>query len=185
MLSDITREFKERAAKSLEALHHELDGLRTGRASLSIFDHVKVDYYGTPTPIRQLATFAVPESRLITIQPWDVSQISALEKAIMSSDLGLNPSNDGKIIRINIPQLTEERRKDLVKIAKKYGEESKVSIRNARRDANEAAKKLEKDKAISQDDLKKLEKDIQDLTDRNTKAVDEIVAAKEVEIMEV
>lgn len=182
---EIISEFRKRASKSLETLGHELAGLRTGRASTAILDNIKVDYYGNPTALRAVATLAVPESRTITIQPWDISQLHAIEKAIMASDLGLNPSNDGKIIRISIPPLTEERRKELVKVARKYGEECKVAIRNERRDANEDLKKLEKDKKISQDELKKLEKDVQDITDKQIKKIDEMLGQKEAEIMEV
>lgn len=178
-------EMKKRTDKALEALSHELGAIRTGRASIAILDHVKVDYYGTLTPVNQLATLAVPESRTITIQPWDSSATHAIEKAIMTSDLGLMPTNDGKIIRINMPPLTEERRKEFVKLAKKYGEECKVGIRNIRRDANESLKKLEKDKAISEDELKKLVKDVQDITDRQIGRVDEMIAQKEKDIMEV
>ncbi|MFQ5736729.1 MAG: ribosome recycling factor [Thermodesulfobacteriota bacterium] len=185
MKDEILSDARKRMEKAIEALNHELGGLRTGRASIAILDGVKVDYYGTVTPINQLATLSVPESRTITIQPWDISQVNAIEKAIMSSDLGLNPSNDGKVIRINIPQLTEERRKELVKLARKYGEECKVAIRNVRRDANEAYKKLEKEKQISQDELKKHQQDVQDLTDAQTARVDEILPRKEAEIMEV
>ena len=178
-------EMKKRTDKALEALSHELGAIRTGRASIAILDHVKVDYYGTLTPVNQLATLAVPESRTITIQPWDASATHAIEKAIMTSDLGLMPTNDGKIIRINMPALTEERRKEYVKIAKKYGEECKVGIRNIRRDANEALKKLEKDKQISEDEHKKLGKDVQDITDKQITRVDEMIAQKEKDIMEV
>lgn len=178
-------EMKKRSDKALEALSHELGAIRTGRASIAILDHVKVDYYGTMMPINQLATLAVPESRTITIQPWDISALHAIEKAIMTSDLGLMPSSDGKIIRINMPPLTEERRKEFVKLAKKYGEECKVGIRNIRRDANEALKKLEKDKKISEDEHKKLQKEVQDITDRQISRVDEMLAQKEADIMEV
>ena len=178
-------EMKKRTDKALEALSHELGAIRTGRASIAILDHVKVDYYGTLTPVNQLATLAVPESRTITIQPWDASATHAIEKAIMTSDLGLMPTNDGKIIRINMPALTEERRKEYVKIAKKYGEECKVGIRNIRRDANEALKKLEKDKQISKDEHKKLGKDVQDITDKQITRVDEMISQKEKDIMEV
>lgn len=184
MREEVT-EMKKRTDKALEALSHELGAIRTGRASIAILDHVKVDYYGTLTPVNQLATLAVPESRTITIQPWDASATHAIEKAIMTSDLGLMPTNDGKIIRINMPALTEERRKEYVKIAKKYGEECKVGIRNIRRDANEALKKLEKDKQISEDELKKLQKDVQDITDKQIVRVDEMIAQKEKDIMEV
>ncbi|MBI5903305.1 MAG: ribosome recycling factor [Deltaproteobacteria bacterium] len=185
MTEEIFNDMKKKTGKALEALAHELAGLRTGRASTAILDGVKVDYYGTPTPIKQIATLAVPESRTITVQPWDTSQLHAIEKAILTSDLGLNPSNDGKIIRINLPQLTEERRKELVKLARKYGEESKVSIRNIRRDANESLKKIEKDKKISQDELKKFQQEVQDLTDKQIHRIDEILSQKEADIMEV
>ncbi len=185
MKEEIFAEMKKKMAKAIEALAHELGGLRTGRASITILDNVKVDYYGTPTPIKAISTLSVPESRTITIQPWDVSQIHMIEKAIMASDLGLTPGNDGKVIRINFPPLTEERRKEFVKLAKKYGEECKVSIRNVRRDANEALKKLEKDKKITQDDLKKFQHEVQDLTDKQVARIDDTLAQKEAEIMEV
>lgn len=185
MTEEIFSDMKKKTGKALEALAHELSGLRTGRASTAILDGIKVDFYGTPTPIKQIATLAVPESRTITIQPWDTSQLHAIEKAILTSDLGLNPSNDGKIIRINLPHLTEERRRELVKLARKYGEESKVSIRNIRRDANESLKKVEKDKKISQDELKKLQQEVQDLTDKQIHRIDEILTQKEADIMEV
>jgi len=181
-----TKEIKERMEQALTALGHEFTALRTGRASIAIFDNVKVDYYGTPTPLSQVATLNAPEPRLITISPWDVTQIAAIEKAITSSSiLGLNPSNDGKIIRINIPQLTEERRKELVKVAHKFGEECRVSIRNIRRDSNDKVKKLEKKKEISQDDEKRAYEEIQSLTDAYIKKVDEALSRKEAEIMEV
>lgn len=182
---EIILEMKKKISKSLDALNHEFAGLRTGRASVAILDHVKVEYYGNLTPLSQVATLSVPESRTITIQPWDPSQIHPIEKAILASGLGLTPSNDGKVIRINIPQLTSERRKELIKVAKKYTEDCKVSIRNIRRDANEDAKKLEKDKGISQDDLKKIQHEIQDITDKHVAKADELLARKEAEIMEV
>jgi ribosome recycling factor len=185
MMREEIAEMKKRTDKALEALSQELGSIRTGRASIAIFDHVKVDYYGTPTSINQLATLAVPESRTITIQPWDSTALHAIEKAIMTSDLGLMPTSDGKIIRVNMPPLTEERRKEFVKLAKKYGEECKVGIRNIRRDANEALKKLEKDKKISEDEHKKLQKEVQDITDRQITRVDEMIAQKEKDIMEV
>ncbi len=178
-------EMNKKMDKSLEALQRELGSLRTGRASLSILDSIRVDYYGNPTPLDQVAALSIPEPRLIVIQPWDVTQIQAIEKGIMASEIGLNPSNDGKIIRIAIPQLTEERRKDIVKLAKRYAEDTKVSIRNARRDCNEDVKKQEKNKELSQDDLKKTLADIQVATDGVIKKVDSILAAKEVEIMAV
>lgn len=185
MKEEIFAEMKKKMEKAIDSLAHELAGLRTGRASVAILDNIKVDYYGTITPLKQLATISTPESRTITIQPWDVSQLHAIEKAIQTSDLGLNPSNDGKMIRISIPALNEERRKELVKIAKKYAEECRVSIRNVRRDSNEAFKKLEKDKKISQDDLKKFQADVQVATDKQVVKVDEMVTRKEAEVLEV
>ena len=185
MTDAIFKEMKDKMDKAIDVFHRELAKLRTGRASLSILDGVRVDYYGTPTPINQLATMSVPESRLITIQPWDASVLADIEKAIMNSDLGLTPTNDGKLIRISIPQLTEERRKDIVKVAKKVAEECKIAIRNNRRDANESIKKVEKDKAISQDDLKKAQTQIQEITDKYIAKIDDILKHKEKEIMEV
>ncbi len=185
MKEEIFAEMKKRMGKAIEALAHELGALRTGRASIAILDNVKVDFYGNLTPIKGVATLSVPESRTITIQPWDVSQIHAIEKAIMASDLGLTPSNDGKVIRLNFPPLTEERRKEFVKLARKYGEECRVSVRNIRRDSNEALKKLEKDKKISQDDLKKLQHEVQEATDKQISKIDEMLSQKEAEIMEV
>ncbi len=177
--------FRERGDKAVEALTKELAKLRTGRASVAILDGVTVDYYGTGTPLNQMANLSVPEPRLITVQPWDISQIGAIEKALLASDLGLTPANDGKLIRLPIPQLTEERRKEIAKLAKKYGEERKVSVRNARRDANDEFKKLEKDKVITEDDHKKAHDDVQKVTDEEVKKIDELVAKKEKEIMEV
>lgn len=171
--------------KAIEALKKDLGGMRTGRASLSIFDGIMVDYFGTPTPISHVATLSVPESRLITIQPWDPKVISSIEKAIQKSDLGINPNNDGKIIRIAIPPLTEERRKEIVKQVHKRGEEAKVSLRNIRREGNEEMKKLEKEEHISEDATKRALDEIQKITDSYTKKIDEIVAHKEEEVMEV
>lgn len=182
---EVFSEMKKSMTKSLDAFGHKLGALRTGRASIALFDNVKMDFYGTITPIKQVATLSVPESRTITIQPWDISQIGAIEKAILASDLGLTPSNDGRVIRISLPPLTEERRKELVKIAKKEAEECKVSIRNIRRDSNEHLKKLEKDKKISQDDLKKFQHEVQDYTDKQIAKTDEMLSHKEAEIMEV
>jgi len=179
------QEIRTKMDLALKALNHEFSSLRTGRASIAIFDTVMVDYYGSPTPLNQVATLSAPEPRQIVIQPWDVSQIRAIEKAITSSVLGLTPSNDGKIIRVNIPQLTEERRKELVKVAHKFGEECRVSIRNIRREFNDKAKKLEKNKEISQDDLKKICEEIQSLTDNYIKSVEVAFLKKEAEIMEV
>jgi ribosome recycling factor len=175
---------RSRMDKVLSDLQHEMAGIRTGRASISLFDHVKADYYGTPTPLNQLATLHVPEPSLITIQPWDVSQIGAIEKAIRASDLGLNPNNDGKIIRVPIPPLTEERRKELVKRLHAIGEDHKVAVRNIRRDANEAVKKLLKDKLISEDDDRRAHDEIQKLTDQHTQKLDQAIKAKEKEVLE-
>ena len=175
---------EERMEKAIATLEREFGRLRTGRASTNLVDTIKVDYYGTPTPISQLASVAVPDSRTITIQPWDRGAFGGVEKAILKSDLGLTPVNDGKIIRISIPPLTEERRKELGKVARKYGEEAKVAVRNVRRDANDQLKKLEKDKAISEDELKKATDDVQKLTDKFVAKVDEKCQAKEKEIMD-
>lgn len=185
MIDAIFKELNDKMDRSIDALHREIAKLRTGRASLSMLEGIRVDYYGTPTPINQLATMSIPESRLITIQPWDAGALSDIEKAVMNSDMGLTPTNDGKLIRISIPQLTEERRKEIVKTAKKNAEEGKVAIRNNRRDANESIKKLEKDKTISQDDLKKSQTKIQEITDKYIDRVDDILKHKEKEIMEV
>ncbi len=183
-MDTILLDAEERMEKALGALDREFAKLRTGRASTSLVDNIKVDYYGTPTPISQLASVSVPDSRTLTIQPWDRSAFPLVEKAIMKSDLGLNPVNDGKIIRIAIPPLTEDRRKDLVKVARKYTEEAKVAVRNVRRDANDALKKLEKGKEISEDDVRKSTDDVQKLTDRFVAKSDEKCTAKEKEIME-
>ena len=176
---------EERMEKAVASLDKEFAKLRTGRASTSLVDGVKVDYYGTPTPINQLASVAVPDSRTITIQPWDKGGFAAVEKAILKSDLGLTPVNDGKIIRISIPPLTEERRKDLVKVSRKYTEDAKVAVRNVRRDANDHLKKLEKDKTISEDDLKKATEEVQKLTDKYVAEADKKCQGKEKEIMDI
>jgi ribosome recycling factor len=183
-VKDVENYAKSRMEKVLSDLQHEMAGIRTGRASVSLFDHVKVDYYGTPTPLNQLATLHVPEPSLITIQPWDVSQIGVIEKAIRSSDLGLNPNNDGKLIRVPIPPLTEERRKELVKHLHGVTEDHRVAVRNIRRDANEAVKKLVKDKLISEDEERRALDEIQKLTDGNTQKLDQASKTKEKEILE-
>jgi len=185
MQKEVKARLADRMEKTVEALKKDLGGIRTGRASLSIFEGLHIDYFGTPTPINHVATLSVPESRLITIQPWDPKQISDIERAIQKSDLGLNPSNDGKIIRLAIPPLTEERRKDLVKHVHKRGEEAKVAVRNIRRDSNEEMKKLEKDKHVSEDETKRAIEEIQKITDSYIKKVDEVVSHKEKEVMEV
>lgn len=169
----------------LEHLKKELTGLRGGRASLSILDHIKVDYYGTPTPLKQVGNLSMPDGRMITIQPWDTSIIKEIEKAIATSDLGITPSNDGKLIRLPIPPLSEERRKDLVKVSKKYGEDTKIHIRGIRREGNEELKKLQKDSTITEDDLRRGETEIQKITDAEIKKVDDLLKKKEEEILEI
>lgn len=181
----IKKEAEERMNKALTSLERDFSKLRTGRASTSLVEDIKVDYYGTPTAISQLASVSVPDSRSITIQPWDRGSFSLVEKAILKSDLGLTPINDGKIIRINIPPLTEDRRKDLVKVARKNTEEAKVALRNIRRDANDALKKLEKDKVHSEDEIKKGQEAVQKLTDSYVAKADQKCQAKEKEIMEI
>ncbi len=181
----ILMDAEERMEKAVAAMDKDFTKLRTGRASSALVEDIKVDYYGTPTPINQLASVAVPDSRTITIQPWDKGGFASVEKAILKSDLGLTPVNDGKIIRIVIPALTEERRKDLVKISRKYSEDAKVAVRNVRRDANDQLKKLEKDKTISEDELKKATDDVQKLTDKYVAETDKKCQVKEKEIMDI
>lgn len=181
----IIKDMKERMEKAVTAFQHELSRLRTGRATPSILEGVKVDYYDTPTPLNQLASISIPEPRLITIQPWDMSILKDVERAILASDVGLTPQNDGKVIRLAIPPLTEERRKELVKVARRMAEDCRVAIRNIRRDANDGMKKLEKEKVLSQDDLHKAQSQIQETTDKYIARVDEMLAHKEKEIMEV
>ena len=175
----------ERMERAIEYLRKEFAAVRTGRASLALLDHITLDYYGTPTPLKQVANLAIPESRLITIQPWDPSTIRDVEKAITTSDLGLTPSNDGKIIRLPIPPLSEERRKELVKLTKRYGEETKVQIRGFRRDGNEELKKRQKDGELTEDQLRRAESDNQKLTDKYIQKVDELLKKKEDEILEI
>lgn len=184
-MDSVIKEARAKMDRAIESYRVELSKLRTGRATVTIFEDVKADYYGTPTPITQMANISAPEPRLINISPFDISQLASIEKAIIQSDLGLTPTNDGKLIRISIPSLTEERRKDLVKIAKKYSEECRVSIRNSRRDANDLLKEMEKEKLITQDDLKKGQADIQTLTSKEIKKVDEVLSVKESEVMEI
>ncbi len=171
--------------KTLSSLKADLNKIRTGRASLALFDDIRVDYYGTPTPLNQMATLSVPEPRLITIQPWDTSVIGEIEKAILKSELGVTPASDGKIIRINIPRLTEERRKELVKVVRKMAEGAKVGIRNIRREGNDQLKGLEKNKKISQDQLRQWMEKVQTSTDKYIEKADGVLAAKEKEILEV
>jgi ribosome recycling factor len=176
---------KEKMTKAIQAYTRELASVRAGRASASLLDRIMVDYYGAPTPVNQLAGISTPEARLLIIQPYDKTILGSIEKAILKSDLGLNPSNDGSIIRISIPQLTEERRKDLVKVIKKESEEAKIGIRNIRRDANDDFKKLEKNGEITEDALRGFSEDIQKLTDEHITKIDNITKEKEKEIMEV
>ena len=185
MPNSVIKDMKDKMDKTIVHYKEELKSIRTGRASIAMFDNVTVDYYGTPTPLNGVATLSAPEPRLITIAPWDASLIGAIEKAIQNSNMGFNPSNDGKIIRIPIPQLTEERRKEIVKMVKKMAEDNKVAVRNLRRDGNDRIKKLEKDKEISEDDSKKYVDQIQTITDEFIKKVDEVTAAKEKEVMEI
>lgn len=182
---EILLDAEDRMEKAFAALERDFAKLRTGRAGTALVDGIKVDYYGTPTPIGQLASVAVPDSRTLTIQPWDKASFALVEKAVLKSDLGLTPVNDGRIIRISIPPLTEERRKDLVKISRKYTEEAKVAVRSVRRDANDQLKKLEKAKTLTEDELKKSGEDVQKLTDRFVARCDERCQAKEKEIMEI
>lgn len=171
--------------KTIDSLRKEYQKIRTGRASTALLDDVRVDYYGTPSPLSQVATLAVPEPRTITLQPWEGKMIQAIEKAIMNSNLGLTPANDGKVIRLTLPPLTEERRKDIVKQLKKMAEDAKVAVRNIRRDAIDSLKKLEKEKSISEDDLKRAEKEVQDVTNSHVAKIDEVCSHKEKEVMEI
>ncbi len=185
MLNEIYDDAKGRMEKTLKNLENEYKRLRTGRATPSLVEHIKVDYYGTSTPLNQLATITIPEPRTIMIQPWDQNVVADVEKAILKSDLGLTPNSDGKVIRINIPPLTEERRQELVKIVKRMAEEAKVAIRNIRRDANEMIKDLKKEKQISEDDQYRGQEKVQKLTDEYISKVDELMEKKEKEVLEV
>ncbi len=185
MIDSIFDEAREKMEKSVGSLEKELTRIRTGRASLNVFDGVRVNYYGTPTPLNQIASLSVPESRLITIQPWDASAIKEIEKAILKSNLGLTPTSDGKIIRISIPALTEDRRKEIVKQVNKICEDYRVAVRNIRREANEMLKTLKKDGDESEDEIKKSLDEMQKLTDEHIKQIDEIFKEKEKETLEV
>ena len=176
---------KEKMEKSINSLKSELATIRAGRANPAVLDKIHVDYYGSPTQINQMAAISVAEARILVIQPWDKSALTMIEKAIQASDLGINPTNDGSVLRISFPQLTEERRKELVKEVSKYGEESKVAIRSIRRDALEKFKAMKKNSEITEDDLKTCEKDVQNLTDKYTKVIDDVVIAKEKEILSI
>jgi len=181
----VFQKFKDEMEKAIIILGKSFSRVRTGRASVALLDGIKVDYYGVPTPIAQVANISVPESRLILIVPWDVSVIGAIEKAIQKSDLGLTPSNDGKAVRLSIPQLTEERRKEIAKVVKKMAEEGKIKLRNARRDTNEELKNMKKDNKISEDELFTAQEEVQKLTDQYIEKTDKILVAKEKEIMEI
>jgi len=181
----LVKDTSARMERSIEAFRKELGKVRTGRASFSLLDGVKVDYYGTPTPLQQVGTLSVPESRLITVTPWDTKMIGPIEKAIQGSGLGLNPSSDGKMVRIPIPPLTEERRKELAKVVRKMGEDARVAVRNVRREAIEKLKDREKKKEISEDVVKRGQERIQKETDAHVKKIDEILKSKEQEILEV
>ncbi|MHC1724645.1 MAG: ribosome recycling factor [Syntrophobacteraceae bacterium] len=184
MLDDVYRDLRDRMNKAVETLESDYRRLRTGRASISLVDGIKVDYYGSPTQLSQLATLTIPDPRTIMIQPWDTSVVGEIEKAILKSELGLTPNNDGKAVRINIPPLTAERRRDLVKVVKKKAEESKVAVRNIRRDINEKIKDLKKDKKVSEDEQFRAQDEIQKITDDYVKKIDAVYATKEKEILE-
>jgi ribosome recycling factor len=185
MLDEVSKNAKDHMNKTLENLHRELAGIRTGKANPALLDAIKVDYFGQMVPLKQVASIAVPDPRLITLQPWDKNIVHEIEKAIQKSELGLNPQSDGTLIRLPIPALTEERRKELVKVVKRMGEETKVAVRNIRRDANERIKKLEKKHEIGEDHMHTKQEDVQKLTDDYIKKVDESIAAKEKEILEI
>ncbi len=185
MLDDIHNETEEKMNKAIAAFQRELSTLRAGRASPSLLDRIEVDYYGVPTPLNQLAGVTAPESRLLVVQPWDKQVLSEIEKAILKSDLGLTPTNDGAVIRLSIPQLTEDRRKELVKYVRKKAEEARVSIRNIRRDANEEIKKREKNSEISEDESRRAQDNVQELTNQKIEEIDRILEAKEKDMMEV
>lgn len=179
------KEFEVKMQKSIEAYRNELDTVRAGRANPNILSRVEVDYYGSPTPVNQIGTISTPDARTIVIQPWDSTTLKAIEKAILASDIGITPANDGKVVRLVFPQLTEDRRKELKKQVSKLGEDAKVAIRNIRRDAMDKAKDMKKNGDMTEDEQKTSEKSVQDLTDKYIKNIDEITAAKEKEIMEI
>jgi len=185
MSKNILDDMKSNMEKTIAVLKNEFQKIRTGRATTGILDSVKVDYYGNPSTLSQIATLAIPESRTITIAPWEAKMIAPIEKAIMNANIGLTPSNDGRVIRLTLPPLTEERRKEIVKDLKKKGEEDKIALRNIRRDAIDKLKKMEKEKLLTEDELKKSEKDVQDVTKSFESRIDEAVLHKEKEVMEV
>jgi ribosome recycling factor len=185
MTKEIITHMKNHMDKTVEALRRDYQKIRTGRAHLGLLDDIRIDYYGTPSPLSQVATLSVPEPRTINLQPWETKMIPVIEKAIMNANLGITPANDGKVIRLNLPALTEERRKDIVKQLKKMAEEAKVAARNIRRDAIDELKKQEKNKQISEDDLKRAEKEVQDVTNSYVAKIEDVLAHKEKEVMEV
>lgn len=184
-MQETMKKSEEKMQKTIAVLEHDFKAIRAGRANPAVLEKITVDYYGAPTKIDQMAAVSVPEARLLVIQPWDMSTLSTIEKAILASDLGLNPNNDGKVLRINFPPLNEERRRDIVKDISRHAEEAKVAVRSIRRDANEKLKALKKDSAITEDDLKVGEEKIQKLTDKYCKTIDEVAKEKEKEIMAV
>ena len=185
MIKEMYQEYEHKMKKTVEVVISDFGGVRAGRANASVLDKISVEYYGTETPINQVASISAPDPRTLVIQPWDGTLLKAIEKALLISELGINPQNDGKVIRLVFPQLTEERRKELVKQIRKYAENGKVAIRNIRRDAMESFKKKEKASEITEDDLKQAEKDLQKLTDDSSKKIDELLARKEKELMEI
>jgi len=184
-MNEIHKEYDIKMQKTIEVTKEEFAAVRAGRANASVLDRISVEYYGTATPINQVATISSPDARTLVIQPWDATLLKALEKALQSSDLGINPQNDGRVLRLNFPQLTEERRRELTKQVKKYGENGKVAIRNIRRDAMEKYKAMEKKSEITEDDFKNYEKEIQEMTDKRCKELDDLTAKKEAELMAV
>ena len=184
-MSPETKVFDEKMLKTIEVVKANFAAVRAGRANAGVLDRITVEYYGTPTPLNQVAAISSPDPRTLVVQPWDAGLLKAIEKAIQTSDLGINPQNDGRVIRLTFPQLTEERRKDLTKQVRKYGEEGKVAVRNIRRDAMEDIKKKTKKSELTEDDQKNLEKELQDLTDKRCKEIDELTAKKEKELMAV
>ncbi len=185
MSSEVFDIVKQKMGKAVDILKNDLNTIRAGRAVPSLLDKVTVDYYGTPTPLNQLANISAPEPRLLVVQPWDKNVMGDVEKAILKSDVGLTPNNDGNVIRLPVPQLTEERRKELVRVVRKKAEESKVAVRNIRREANDQLKSLEKDGELTKDDLKRSQDEVQNLTDEYIEKIDQVLELKEKEIMEV
>lgn len=184
-MKEANQEFDKKMHKTIEVIKSDFAGVRAGRANAAVLDKIVVDYYGAPTPLNQVASISSPDPRTLAVQPWDASLLKAIEKAIQTSDLGINPQNDGRVIRLAFPQLTEERRKELTKQVKKYAEGGKVAIRNIRRDAMEKFKAMEKKSELTEDDLKEYEKELQDLTDKRCKEIDELCEKKEKELMAV